>query len=154
MKNVEVLLREHVDNLGRCGDVVRVRAGHARNYLLPKRLAVHATDENKRIMERRRARLDVEEAARNLEIDAKVERLGMMAYNTVEKADENGRLYGSVSSAAIAGFLRTTGFTEIGDDDVRIDTPIKTVGSHKVRVHLHAERFAEVAVEVKAEGDA
>ena len=53
MKNVEVLLREHVENLGRCGDVVRVRAGHARNYLFPRRLAVQANEENKRIMARR-----------------------------------------------------------------------------------------------------
>jgi large subunit ribosomal protein L9 len=150
LKNVEVLLRENVAELGRCGDVVTVRPGYARNYLLPKRLAVPASEDNKRLMVRRRAQLDAEEAARNQELDARVAALAALQLATAQKADENGHLYGSVSPAVVAELLRGAGF-ELDEDDVRLEAPIKTVGTHAVRVHLHAERYADVSVEVRAE---
>ena len=150
MKNVEVLLRENVADLGRCGDVVTVRPGYARNYLLPRKLAVPATEDNKRLMVRRRAQLDAEEAARNQEIDARLAALAALQLATVQKADENGHLYGSVNAAVVAQLLREAGF-ELDEHDVRLEAPIKTVGTHPVRVHLHAERYAEVSVEVRAE---
>ena len=150
MKNVEVLLRENVADLGRCGDVVTVRPGYARNYLLPRKLAVPATEDNKRLMVRRRAQLDAEEAARNQEIDARVAALGALKLATVQKADENGHLYGSVNAAMVAELVRAAGF-QLDEHDVRLEAPIKTVGTHPVRVHLHAERYADVSVEVRAE---
>ena len=150
MKNVEVLLRENVADLGRCGDVVTVRPGYARNYLLPMKLAVPATDDNKRLMVRRRAQLDAEEAARNQELDARVTALAALQLATVQKADENGHLYGSVNAAVVAQLLHDAGFA-LDEHDVRLEGPIKTVGTHSVRVHLHAERYADVSVEVRAE---
>lgn len=150
MKNVEVLLRDHVPDLGRCGDVVRVRPGYARNFLLPRGLAVTANEDNKRLMLRRRAQLDAEEAARNQELEARIARLSAARLSTSQKADENGHLYGSVNAAAVAELLRAAGH-QLDDDDVRLDAPIKTVGTHAVRVHVHGERYAEVTVEVGAE---
>ena len=153
MKNVEVLLREHVENLGKCGDVVRVRSGHARNYLFPQGLAIQANEENKRVMAQRRAQLDAEEAARNQEIEAQIERLAAFSVETEEKADESGRLYGSVNAAAIHERLCAAGF-ELDENDVRLEAPIKQVGAHSVRVHVHGERFAEISVTVSPEGGA
>jgi large subunit ribosomal protein L9 len=151
VKNVEILLREHVENLGRCGDVVRVRPGYARNFLLPRQLAVVATEDNKKLMARRRARLDVEEAQRNQELEVRISALATVALRTAQKADEHGRLYGSVNAAAIVDLLRIAGF-EFEEADVRLATPIKEVGSHSVRVHVHGERFAEIGLEVTAAG--
>jgi len=150
MRNVEILLREHVENLGRCGDVVRVRPGYARNYLLPRKLAIVANDDNKRLMARRRQRLDIEEADRNREMEVRVAALGGVALRTSQKADENGRLYGSVNAGAIVDLLRIAGF-EFEEADVRLEAPIKEVGSHKIRVHIHGERFAEIGLEVSAQ---
>lgn len=150
MRNVEILLREHVENLGRCGDVVRVRPGYARNFLFPRKLAVAATPDNKRLMTRRRTRLDAEEAQRNVEMEARVAALATVALRTAQKADEHGRLYGSVNAAAIVDLLRIAGF-EFEEADVRLEQPIKQVGSHKIRVHIHGERFAEIDLDVSAQ---
>jgi large subunit ribosomal protein L9 len=150
VRNVEVLLRENITDLGRCGDVVKVRAGYARNYLLPRKLAVPATEDNKRLMLRRRVQLDAEEAARSQEIDARVGALAALALATAQKADENGHLYGSVNAATLAELIRAAGF-ELDEDDVRLEAPIKTVGTHVVRVHVHGERYAEVSVDVRAD---
>ena len=150
---VEVLLREHVDTLGRCGDVVRVSAGYARNYLLPRRLAVQANEDNKRAMLRRRARLDAEEATRVATLDATAQALGGLVLRASQRADEQGHLYGSVSAAAVAGLLSAAGHP-IEERAVRLEAPIRTVGTHVVRVHLHGDRYAEVTVEVSAEGAA
>ncbi|HVS18923.1 MAG TPA: 50S ribosomal protein L9 [Planctomycetota bacterium] len=149
MKNVEILLREHVENLGRCGDVVRVRPGYARNYLLPRKLAVVATEDNKKLMVRRRARLDAEEVQRDQELEVRLSALTTVALRTSQKADESGRLYGSVNAAAIVDLLRIAGF-EFEEADVRLEAPIKAVGSHTVRVHVHGERFAEIGLEVSS----
>jgi large subunit ribosomal protein L9 len=149
MKTVEILLRDHVENLGRCGDVVTVAAGYARNYLLPHRIAVPANEDNKRQMERRRAKLDLEEAARTKEIDAKVAALSACRLTTSEKADENGHLYGSVSATTVASLLTKAGYP-IEERHIRLDLAIKTTGEHIVKVHVHGEHHADVTVEVTA----
>lgn len=151
MKTVEVLLRDHVENLGKCGDVVRVKAGFARNYLLPNRIAVQATEDNKRVMARRRERLDIEEAARSAEIAERVASFEGVVLKTTVKADDNGHLYGSVNAAAVGELLRATG-REFDDKDVRLDQPIRAVGDHKVRLHIHGDHYAEVTVTVEPEG--
>lgn len=148
MRNVEVLLRENIEDLGRCGDVVKVRAGYARNYLLPRKLAVPASEDNKRLMLRRRVRLDAEEASRNQELDARVAALAALTLSTQQKADENGHLYGSVNAATIAELARAAGFG-LDEDDVRLEAPIKALGTHPVRVHVHGERYAELKLEVR-----
>ncbi len=151
MKTMEVLLREHIDPLGRCGDVVTVRAGYARNYLLPSRLAVQATPDNMKAMERRRLKLDAEEAEWMAGIETRVLVLGGTKLTTVRKCDDNGHLYGSVNAAAVVELLNAQS-RSVEEKDVRIDEPIKVIGQHAVRVHVHAERYAEVSIEVQPEG--
>lgn len=152
MSSVEILLREHVENLGRCGDVVKVKAGFARNYLLPRRLAVAATEENKRTMARRRARLEVEETARAAEVAERVAALAGLTLVTRGRADESGHLYGSVNAAAVAVLLRAAGHA-FDEGDVRLDAPLRTVGAHAVRVHIHGDHHALVTVQVEAESE-
>ena len=154
MKSVEVLLRDRVENLGKCGDVVKVAAGYARNYLLPNRLAIAATEENKQSMARRRERLDVEEAARAEEVRVRVEALSGLTLETTAKADEQGHLYGSVNAAKIAELATAKGF-QVADKDVRLDSgPIKAVGEHTIQVHVQDEQYASVSLTVTAEAEA
>jgi len=147
---VEVLLRDNIKTLGRCGDVVRVAQGYARNYLLPRRLAVTANEENKKAMVRRRAILDAEEAKRDAEIVLRVNSLNGIMVATKVKADENGHLYGSVNAATIVALLERAGH-RYEEKAIRIDAPIKAVGTHPVKVHVHGDHFAEVKVVVEAE---
>ena len=149
MANVKILLRENVQDLGLIGDVVEVAPGYARNFLLPRKLAVAATSENIRAMERRRARWEAEEAARQADIQTKIEALGRVKLETTEKADDTGSLYGSVGAAVIATLLSEAGFpTE--EKAVRLDEPIKSVGTHEVPVHIHGEHYAGIQVVVHA----
>ena len=151
MKNVEVLLRDYVENLGRCGDVVQVAAGYARNYLLPSKLAVPATEDNKKLMERRRVRLDAEEAAHLAEIEARVAALSSISVRTVENVDENGHLYGSVNAATICALAAESGY-ELEEKNVRLpEGPIRQSGEHSVRLHVHGEHYAEISVIVVGE---
>jgi len=150
MKTTEVLLREHVKGLGRCGDIVRVAPGYARNYLIPKRIGIQATDDNKQAMERRRVRLDAEEAALLAEIDARLAAFSKLELKTIQRCDDHGHLYGSVNAMMIVSLLAEAGH-EIGEKDVRLERPIKSVGVHQVTIHLHAERSGEVSVAVEGE---
>jgi large subunit ribosomal protein L9 len=148
---IEVLLRENVAPLGKCGDVVRVRPGYARNFLFPNRLALEASEDNKRVMLRRRAKLEVEEEVRNAAIDERVAKLTGISVATAMKADEGGHLFGSVNAAAIAELLQRAGHA-VEERDVRLDAPIKSVGAHVVRVHVFGERFVDVNLNVTAQG--
>ncbi len=150
-RKTEVLLRENLKDLGKCGDVVRVAPGYARNFLLPRRLATEANDENKKLMARRRLRLDAEEAKRNAEIDARVAALAGLAVSTSGKADEGGHLYGSVSAANVAELLHKAGQTAVTEKDVRLDAPLKTVGTHAVKLHVFGDRYVDVQVTITAE---
>lgn len=150
MANIEVLLREHVSPLGKCGDVVRVKPGYARNFLFPNRLATLVTDENKRLLARKRARLDVEERLREEEIDKRVAALQGVAVECTMKADDNGHLFGSVSATTIVELLAKAGHVH-AEKDVRLDTPIKAVGSHPVKVHVQGDKLAEITVNVLKE---
>ena len=148
-KTQEVLLREPVPGLGRCGDVVKVRAGYARNFLLPQRLAIAATEDNKRQIARRAARYAAEEAELMAKIEADVASLSALVVTTQEKADEGGHLYGSVNAASVAALITAAG-TEIDERQVRLEHAIKAVGEHKVEVHVHGDQKAEVTVVVEA----
>lgn len=151
MRETEVLLREHVKHLGRCGDIVRVAAGYARNYLIPKGIGIQATEDNKKAMARRRERLDVEEAELFVELDARLAEFSKLSLVTTQRADDHGRLYGSVNSAMIVAMLAEAGQV-IDEKSVRLASPIKAIGTHTVTIHLHAERSGELTLEVKAEG--
>ena len=149
MKPVQVLLRESVPNLGKVGDVVDVSAGYARNYLMPRRMAVAATAENVRSLKRRREALDAQEAALAADVAARVEALAAVRVATEETADDNGHLYGSVNAATIARLLTAAGHaTE--EKDVRLAEPIKSVGDHVVAIHVHGDATADVTVHVSA----
>jgi len=146
---VEVLLRDNLKNLGRCGDVVKVSPGYARNYLLPRRIAITANDDNKKAMVRRRALLDVEDAKRDAEVQVRVDSLNGIMVQTRVKADEHGHLFGSVNQAAVVELLGRAGHRYV-EKDVRME-PIKELGTHTVKIHVHGDHFAEVKVVVEAE---
>jgi len=150
MKHVEVLLRENIKTLGKCGDIVRVKPGFARNYLMPRKLAVVANEDNKRAMARRRKVLDAEEAQRDAEVSARVATLAGVVLKTNVRADEHGHLYGSVNAASIAALLAAAGHV-FEERAVRIDAPIKEVGTYTVKIHVHGDRLAEVQVVVEPE---
>ena len=151
MKNMQVLLRETVKDLGKVGDVVMVRTGYARNYLVPRRLAVEASTDNIEMMKRRRARYDAEEKVMRAEIDARVAALSGVGVSTTEKADEGGHLYGSVNATAVARLLTAAGHAT-DERAVRLSEPIKTVGTHQVSIHVHGDSVAVITVTVAAAG--
>jgi len=152
MKNIKVLLRDNVEALGRIGEVVRVRQGYARNFLFPFKLAVDATEENVRLMERRRKRFEVEEQAREAQITARIEAFGKITLSVVEKADQTGSLYGSVGAATIARLLAKAG-VPTDEKDIRLDEPIKSVGTHEVPIHIYGEHYAGIQIVVEAEAN-
>ena len=152
MTRVELMLRENVRYLGKVGDVVTVAAGYARNYLMPRNLAVKATAENRRVLARKREVLDAEEAARNAELAARVAVLEGMVLETTERSDENGHLYGSVNAARVAELLNEKSF-EISDDNIRMERAIKESGTHEVELHLFGETSVQVTIEVTGEGE-
>jgi large subunit ribosomal protein L9 len=153
MRDTEVLLREHVKDLGKCGDIVRVKAGYARNYLLPRGIATFASEENKRAMARKRERLDAEEKALLADIDARIAVMEKLVLKTIERADDHGHLFGSVNAQRIVELLAGVGQV-VEEKDVRLDKGLKAVGTHEVPIHLHAERSTVVKVEIEAEGAA
>jgi len=149
-KSMKVLLRENVADLGKVGDLVRVSAGYARNFLLPRKLAIDATQQNVAVMAKRRARQDAEEAQRDEEYKAAVERLAGVSVSIAERADDTGSLYGSVGAAAIARALADAGH-RVEERQVRLEHPLKTVGEHEVVVHVHGDFEAKVTVVVSAQ---
>ena len=152
MTRVDLMLRENVRYLGKVGDMVNVAAGYARNYLVPRGLAVKATAENKRVLARKRERLDTEDAARNAELTARVAVLQGMVLETTERSDENGHLFGSVNAARVAELLNEKGF-EIDDDSIRMERTIKDSGTHEVELHLFGETSVNLTIEVTGEGE-
>ena len=152
MARIELMLRESVRHLGKVGDLVSVAPGYARNYLLPRGVAVPATAENRRVLARRRERLDAEEAARNAELAARVAVLEGMALETTERSDETGHLYGSVNALRVAELLNEKGF-EIGDESIRMENAIKDSGTHEVELHLFGETTVKVTIEVIGDGE-
>lgn len=152
MARVELMLRENVRYLGKVGDLVSVAPGYARNYLVPRKLAVQATAENSRVLTRKRERLDAEEAARNAELAARVAVLEGMLLETTERSDETGHLYGSVNASRVAELLNEKGF-EIDDDNIRMERAIKDSGTHEIELHLFGETSVNVTIEVTGEGE-
>ena len=148
MKTVKILLRENVDELGTIGDVVSVAPGYARNYLFPRRMAVEATPENVKMMERRRRRYEAAVVAQEAEVSAKLESLGQLKLVTKEKADDTGTLYGSVGAHRIAELLTAAGHPT-DERNVRLDEPIKSLGAHEVPIHVHGEHYAGIQVVVE-----
>ena len=150
---MEVILREHVDNLGRRGEIVKVADGYARNYLLPRKLALLATDGNKKQIERERAKYEVKELEEKKVADAVAERLAGVEVEIARKVGETEALYGSVTSGDIAQALAAKGF----DFDRRklvLQEPIKKLGEFSIPVKLHRDVTTQLKVRVVAEGGA
>jgi len=144
---MEVILREEIGKLGRRGDVVKVASGYARNYLLPNRLAVAATEGNKKIVEQERQahlRRDAKEASDAGELG---KLLGSAEVTIAQKAGENDQLFGSVTATDISVALEKQGYT-IDRRKVHLEEPIKTLGDFKVSVRLHRDVTVEVPVHV------
>ena len=148
---MEVILREHVDNLGRRGEVVKVADGYARNYLLPRKLALLATEGNRKQIERERAKLDAKEEEEKDVSEAMAARMAGVEIVIARKVGETEALYGSVTSADIAEALAAKGF-EIERRKLTLPEPIKQVGEFDVPVKLHRDVIAHVKVKVIAEG--
>jgi large subunit ribosomal protein L9 len=148
---MEVILKEHVDNLGRRGEIVKVADGYARNYLLPRKLALLATEGNKKQIARERVKFDVKEAEEKGVADAIAQRMANLDIEIARKVGETEALYGSVTTADIADALGARGF-EIDRRKLVLQEPIKKLGEFEVPVKLHREVVTKIKVRVVAEG--
>jgi len=152
MAHTKVLLREDVDDLGARGEIVRVRAGYARNYLLPRNLAVEATAGNVKGIESERAALLKKEAKERASAEAQSQQMGSLDLEFKRKAGEQGALYGSVTSMDIAEALRERGY-EIDRHRIHLREPLKRLGEYTVPVRLHREVTIDLKVRVASEGE-
>jgi large subunit ribosomal protein L9 len=151
---MEVILLQRIEKLGQMGQVVKVRAGYARNYLLPQRKAIRATDDNKTKFEKQRAQLEATNLARRQEAEAISGKVDGLTVVIVRQAGETGQLYGSVSARDVAQAITAAGVT-IDRNQVLMDRPIKDLGLHPVRVALHPEVIVSVTANVaKSEEEA
>ena len=142
---MNVILLERIEKLGQMGDVVTVRPGYARNFLLPQKKAMRATEANKKFFEAQKAQLEADNLKRREEAEAVGQKLDGLTFVLIRAASETGALYGSVSTRDVADQVTAEGFT-ISKTQVVMERPIKELGLHAVRVQLHPE----VAVFVRA----
>jgi large subunit ribosomal protein L9 len=147
---MEIILREDIDNLGTRGDVVKVAAGYARNFLLPKKLAVPATDSNRKIVEQERQAHLRKEAKQIGEAQELAKLVGAVTVTIRRKAGENDQLFGSVTAADISDALTAQKYN-VERRKISLEEPIRTLGEHKVTVRLHREVAAEITVNVTRE---
>jgi large subunit ribosomal protein L9 len=149
---MEVILLERVAKLGQMGDVVRVKDGFARNFLLPKGKALRATEENRSRFENMKVQLE----ARNLEQRGEAEKIARkldgQGFTVLRQAAEGGQLYGSVSPRDLAALVSARGFA-VSRAQIALNTPIKTIGLHKVPITLHPEVEATISVTVARNAD-
>jgi large subunit ribosomal protein L9 len=147
--NIQVILRQDVDKVGKSGELVRVRPGFARNYLLPRQLAVPATDAAVHRIEHERAVAIVRTEKARREAQASADRLGALSIRIIQKAGDDGRLFGSVTTKDIETALKGQGVV-IDRRKIDLAEPIKAVGSYQVPVKLVSDVSAILKVEVVA----
>ena len=147
---MEIILREDIDKLGQRGQVVKVAAGYARNYLLPRRLAVAANASNKKIVEQERQAHLRREVKVVSEAQDLGKLMGSLEITIAQKAGDNDQLFGSVTPADISAALEKQGYT-IERKKIQMDEPIKTLGDFKVGVRLHKDVSVEIPVHVVKE---
>ena len=152
MAHTKILLREDVDDLGARGEIVRVRAGYARNYLLPRKLAVEATSSNVKQIEQERTALLKKEATERGSAEGQAEKLRSLVLEFKRKSGEQGALYGSVTSMDIAEALKERGY-EIDRHRLHLREPIKRLGDVAVPLRLHREVTVDLQVKVTSEGE-
>ena len=144
---MEVILLERIERLGQMGDIVSVKPGYARNFLLPKKKALRATEANKTVFEARRAQLQTENLERKTEAEAVAGKMDGTKIVVIRAAGETGQLYGSVSARDVAAGLTEAGFTT-DKSQIAINRPIKTLGLFEVAVRLHPEVSVSAVVNV------
>lgn len=149
---MEVILLERVENLGQMGDVVKVRAGFARNYLLPQKKALRANDDNKKVFEAQRAELEARNLERKKEAEAAAAKIDGRSFIVIRQSSELGVLYGSVSTRDIAD-AASEGGVHIDRAQVRLDKPLKSLGVFSVRVALHPEVYAKININIARSAD-
>lgn len=143
--SVEVLLAETVDNLGEQGEIVRVKPGYARNYLLPQGLATVATEHNKRMVEKHKVRVAKVEQGRIKSLKDLADAIGKYSVTLEANANEEGHLYGSILAADISKAMKSAGY-DVTADQIKLEGPLKELGMYAVKVELHAKVKAEVKV--------
>jgi large subunit ribosomal protein L9 len=148
---IEVILKEHVEHLGERGDVVKVAPGYARNYLLPRQLALAVTAGNKKQIEHEKKVAAQKASEERAVAQALATRFAQTEVRLTRRAGENQQLFGSVTSADIAEALAAQGF-EVDRRKIQLTDAIKAIGEHTVPVRLHREVTAQVKVVVAAEG--
>ncbi|MGH6865057.1 MAG: 50S ribosomal protein L9 [Methyloceanibacter sp.] len=149
---MQVILLERIGRLGQMGDVVTVKDGFARNYLLPQGKALRATETNRKHFESQRAQLEARDLELKSEAQAVAEKLNGKSFVVIRQAGDTGQLYGSVSTRDIASAVTEGGYS-IERRQVLLDRPIKTLGLHEVRVSLHGEVIPRVFINVARSAD-
>ena len=148
---MQIILLEKVINLGQLGDVVKVKNGYARNFLVPHGKAKRATPENLAEFEKRRAELEKQQGDILVQAQSRAEKLNGMLVQITQKAGVDGKLFGSVTTADIADALKAQGF-EVTKGEIRMpDGPLKQVGDHDVTLGLHSDVTATIKVSVLGE---
>src|SRR5947209_11033027 len=144
---MEVILLERVEKLGAIGDVVKVKDGFARNYLLPNKKALRANETNRKLFEANRARIEEDNANRRSDAEKAAKDVDGKTVKLIRQASNTGQLYGSVSARDIVDALETVG-AKVTKSQVVLDRPIKAIGLHEVRIALHPEVAVAVKVNV------
>jgi len=142
---MEVILRQAVEKLGRPGDIVKVSAGYARNYLLPRGVAYEATPGNKKRIERERQRLEATEESRRTSAQGLAEKMEQVSLTFSARVGDEGKLFGSVTTADIAQQLGEQGYS-IEKRQIDLKEPIKALGVYRVPIRLHADVHPEIKV--------
>ena len=150
---MEVILREHVEHLGKRGEIVKVADGYARNYLLPRKLALPATAGNKQHVERERKIVEAREAESKGQAEAVAARIAAIDIAIARRVGDTEQLYGSVTASDIAEFLKEKGF-DIDRRKLILPEPIKAIGEHEVPLKLHRDVTVPLKVHVVREGAA
>jgi large subunit ribosomal protein L9 len=149
---MEVILLERVARLGQMGDVVRVKDGFARNFLLPRGKALRATDENRTRFETMKTDLEARSLTLKSEAAGVAQKLDGQTFTVLRQASEAGQLFGSVSPRDLVSLITEAGF-KVSRNQIALNTPIKTIGQHKVPISLHPEVETSVAVIVARNSD-
>ena len=144
---MEIILRDHVDHVGRRGDVVKVADGYARNYLLPRKLALPATEANKQWIARERKIAEAREGEERVAAEALAERLVALELTIARKVGDNDQLYGSVTNGDIAELLAAKGF-DVDRRKILLPDPLRTLGESLVPVKLHRDVTAQLKVTI------
>lgn len=148
---MELLLRHDIAHLGKAGDLIKVKPGYARNYLLPKNLAMEISDENRRVIAKE-AKARAEKLKKELNaFQVLAKALTDVTVNISMKAAEGGTLYGSVSPLVISEALKKLGHNGVEEGNVRLEAPIKEKGTFPVKIHFHPEAEATISVVVTEE---